>query len=30
MAANLHGTLHTGVCRDEMTIQLLSMTCWLV
>lgn len=27
MAANLHGIWHTGVCRDEMTTQMLSMVC---
>lgn len=30
MAANLHGNLHTGVWHDEMTIQMLSMTCLVV
>ncbi len=30
LAANLHGILHTGVCRDEMNSQMLSMTCLVV
>lgn len=30
LAANLHGILHIGVCCDEMAIQMLSMTCWMM